>query len=699
MAIDIELKTLKQNNTSWPLTFKASNRFPIVANRVFATLENAQKYIDDTAADASAYPGIVLAVVQDEVAKNNGVYYVKSVAMTEGEKGVLVKVGGAETETADNYSEAKELSKTLVVGQLIKVTEEETIGEETYQTGFYIVESPGVISALATSTGSDDEIGALKARVDTIEGDYVTEDELETAINGIVIPNVPVQDVKYGENSLLDENGNAVLDDFAKSADVYSKTVADSTFVKSEGYVAYSDVEKSKLANIAEGAQVNVLEGVKVNNVELVIGEDKKVNIDLSAYVQKDGDKVLSTNDFTDDLKTKLEGIDEGAEVNFVKSVGDNLNVDGEGKLTVTIPQVNVPFQSVATDDKVLTLGDDGVLKSDLEFVKETIDGAEYLVVKGKNGAEIGKVATAEFTVDGILDNVKFSTEEGKENILVLTFNADSGKQDIEVDFGKYVDAYSAGTGLTLSDKAFAVDFNAVAKKSDLDALADIVGTRAEGDTDSVFTKLAALAEKNGEQDIDINAKADRSELDALAALVGKEAEGETPATGIFAELAALVEKNGEQDSAIAALENLTVNGVGIDNGTITLDSADIKLNAVIGKKEVDGSQVDRYTTDNDIQYVLNDIDTRIDAINTTIDNVTGGGVIADITAGDGINVDKTTKTNPTISVKVDDSSIKVDSNKKIAIKLKESTDNALVIEEGGLYVQAITIDGNDIEQ
>ncbi len=678
MAIDIELKTLKQNNTSWPLTFKASNRFPIVANRVFATLENAQKYIDDTAADASAYPGIVLAVVQDEVAKNNGVYYVKSVAMTEGEKGVLVKVGGAETETADNYSEAKELSKTLVVGQLIKVTEEETIGEETYQTGFYIVESPGVISALATSTGSDDEIGALKARVDTIEGDYITEDELESAINAIDMPNVPVQGVKYGEDSLLDENGIALLDDFAKSADVYLKEDANSTFVKSEGYVAYSDAEKSKLANIAEGAQVNVLEGVKVNNVELVIGEDKKVNIDLLDYVQKDGAKVLSTNDFTDDLKSKLEGIDEGAEVNFVKSVGDNLNVDGEGKLTVTIP-------SVATDDKVLTLGDDGVLKSDLEFVKETIYGDEYLVVKGKNGGVIGKVATAEFTVDGILDNVEFSTEEGKENILVLTFNADSGKQDIEVDFGKYVDAYSAGTGLTLSDKAFAVDFNAVAKKSDLDALADIVGTRDEGDTDSVFTKLAALAEKNGEQDTDINAKADKSELDALAALVGKKAEGETPATGIFAEL--------------AALEKLTVNGVGIDNGTITLDSADIKLNAVIGKKEVDGSQVDRYTIDKDIQYVLNDIDTRIDAINTTIDNVTGGGVIADITAGDGINVDKTTKTNPTISVKVDDSSIKVDSNKKIAIKLKESTDNALVIEEDGLYVQAITIDGNDIEQ
>ena len=35
--------------------------------------------------------------------------------------------------------------------------------------------------------------------------------------------------------------------------------------------------------------------------------------VDLSGYVEKDGSKVLSTNDFTNELKTKLEGIAEGA--------------------------------------------------------------------------------------------------------------------------------------------------------------------------------------------------------------------------------------------------------------------------------------------------------------------------------------------------------------------------------------------------
>lgn len=166
----------------------------------------------------------------------------------------------------------------------------------------------------------------------------------------------------------------------------------------------------------------------------------------------------------------------------------------------------DAPFQSVIEGDKILTLGEGGVLKSDLTFDKKNIDGAEYLVVAGKDGVEIGKVATAEFTVDGILDDVKFSTEEGKENILVLTFNADSGKQDIEVDFGKYVDAYNAGNGLTLANKTFAVDFTkveaagaAAAVKSEIETkLADYAKSAdvySKTDADSTFVKSEGYVE------------------------------------------------------------------------------------------------------------------------------------------------------------------------------------------------------------
>ena len=84
-----------------------------------------------------------MSVISDPVAKNNGVYYVKSVANTDPkygallDKGTLVKVGGAETEVAATYSAAVTLSNTLVVGQLIKVSGEDTVMVRHIKPGFY----------------------------------------------------------------------------------------------------------------------------------------------------------------------------------------------------------------------------------------------------------------------------------------------------------------------------------------------------------------------------------------------------------------------------------------------------------------------------------------------------------------------------------------------------------------------------------
>lgn len=66
--------------------------------------------------------------------------------------------------------------------------------------------------------------------------------------------------------------------------------------------------------------------------------------IDLSGYVQKDGAKVLSTEDYTTAEKTKLGGIAEGAQVNAIETIKVNgsalipdaqkaVNVDISGKM------------------------------------------------------------------------------------------------------------------------------------------------------------------------------------------------------------------------------------------------------------------------------------------------------------------------------------------------------------------------------
>lgn len=102
----------------------------------------------------------------------------------------------------------------------------------------------------------------------------------------------------------------------------------------------YTTAEKTKLAGIETGAQVNTLTGVKGNseaeyrtgnvnitksniglgNVDNTADADKPVSTAtqtaLSGKVDKVTGKGLSANDFTDTLKNKLDGIASGAEVN-----------------------------------------------------------------------------------------------------------------------------------------------------------------------------------------------------------------------------------------------------------------------------------------------------------------------------------------------------------------------------------------------
>ena len=101
-----------------------------------------------------------------------------------------------------------------------------------------------------------------------------------------------------------------------------------------------SSTEKTKLANIAEGAQVNIIETVKVNGTALT-PSGKTVDIEvptktsdlqndsnfvnqqslsttLQDYVQKVNGKGLSENDYTTAEKEKLRDIEAGATRNVV---------------------------------------------------------------------------------------------------------------------------------------------------------------------------------------------------------------------------------------------------------------------------------------------------------------------------------------------------------------------------------------------
>ena len=303
-----------------------------------------------------------------------------------------------------NYSAAlawaQDPNSNAAVGQFIYLAEAETIGEVTYAKGPYVVDAIGEGAVLTPLSKSVAGEQDLSGAISDLQG------EVGTLKSGLKTTDSSVNALEAKVNALpasfvtdvKDASGNSVVADGVVTLGDYA--------TKAELEDAIGDIDFSTLAT------------------KLEVSEGLALKADASTTYTKD------------EVDAAIEGV---------------IN---------QIPEA--PFQSVVEGDKVLALSEAGVLSSSLSFNKETIDGAEYLIVKGLNGVEIGKVATAEFTVDGMLDTVDWSTESGKENYLVLTFNTSSGKQAIEIDFGKYVDAYSAGEGLTLTNKSFAVDFTKV---------------------------------------------------------------------------------------------------------------------------------------------------------------------------------------------------------------------------------------------
>lgn len=365
-----------QTNQAWTLTWKASGRYPIVADRIYSTLADAQEYVDDLSATASATPGLIISVINDNT--NNGIYYIQSIAKNENGEftpGVLVKAGS----NADDLNELTQDVNTLK----IRVGAPAVSGEPaTPATGLYKeIEdlrediskiskfSIEVVSELPTSNVSETTIYLLKDKEST--QDLYTE---YIYVNG-AWENLGKQTVD--------------LTGYAKSADVYSKTEADTTFVKVVGYNSYTEEEKTKLSNIESGAQVNKIEKINVvtkdGNSELAI-TDKAVSINLSNFVKdeitvnekpltqsivlgsldikldenisriKDGniEETVYTKNSTvhavlSDISSRIDNINAivGGQIEGIASIsaGDGIAVTGE---TSTIPTVSVKLAAVS---------------------------------------------------------------------------------------------------------------------------------------------------------------------------------------------------------------------------------------------------------------------------------------------------------------------------------------------------------------
>ena len=118
-----------------------------------------------------------------------------------------------------------------------------------------------------------------------------------------------VDDVLVNGRSVLNENKKALI----------TKEIVKDAYESNADTNAFTDADKAKLDGIEAGAQVNKVEDVQLDGETVV--NAKKQAILTGAAIKKSYEAQPNTNAFTDAEKTKLDGIEAGAQVNKVEDV------------------------------------------------------------------------------------------------------------------------------------------------------------------------------------------------------------------------------------------------------------------------------------------------------------------------------------------------------------------------------------------
>ena len=225
-----------------------------------------------------------------------------------------------------------------------------------------------------------------------------------------------------------------------------------------------------------------------------IAGKADKTYVDdkLAKKVDKVTGKGLSTNDYTTAEKTKLSGIAANAQVNVIESVkvnGAALKVTDKA-VNVVVPAATVT--GVKSGDKVLALAN----KELSTTLGLTYDSATKKInLTGIGSAVIASVDATDFIKDGMVEGVSF---DPKTKNLTITFNTESGKEDIEVDLSDLVDTYTAGTGITITGNSIAVNTSTIATVASVNEVKAKAETAVQTVSASGTAPLTLSASKTG---------------------------------------------------------------------------------------------------------------------------------------------------------------------------------------------------------
>ena len=439
--------TKKQSNMSWTITWKAAGRYPIVADRIYATLADAQAYVDDTSATASAVPGLVISVVNDPIEKNNGIYYVSKIANTEdaeksgfpiSAKGELVKAGsGAGSMTSANFEvvDGKVTAATADnIGQIIYITE----GTEDYPAGPYIVTGIGSVSRLGTTSATGNIAGDVETLKTDVNNLKAKDTELANSIAGVSDKaDLNKTAVEKLNGVVFDQDGVLVL---AKSSDVYTKGEINGTLADYVKVDTYNEFVESTASNFQS-----------INNTINGLGD------------------TYATITFVDDVKTSVQTLSGTVDTKAAQS--DLEAATGRIDTLETAVNETIP-KTYATKTELQGLADTvNALPSYTITKADSADegfAASYKLMKGETqvGATINipKDMVVESGVVRKLTEDEVAASKGEANVEYIVLTLSNATDDkLYIKASSLVDIYKKGDYVTISDdKVISVDVDSV---------------------------------------------------------------------------------------------------------------------------------------------------------------------------------------------------------------------------------------------
>lgn len=360
----------------WYKVFQRNLDKPIDRSSLFGSLEDAEKYIlgdgsDSRGLGTTSYIGQVIAVYENSKVD---VYVIDEDSSVESGK-KLSPIGGTDTIIVDTYADALAASVNAKVGQLIRLTTDSNYPAEAenptkYSAGFYIVITANNILSLSTSTGADDEIGALSnlitaltARVDEIESKInalYSGEELDvykkSEVDGLLGDKVDAQ--KYAEDKTDLEDSIKEKLDSSFVNDTYTPEIAE---INAElGKKIDSSVVESTYATIATVSSMQSVLDDKIDAATVTtnyatkheLGDGLKDKADTT-YV--DG-QINSTKAGV--YKYGIDSDDSGLVYTLYQT--EAFLADGQQSTKTTVGTINIPKDLMVTSGDVETVTVEG---------------------------------------------------------------------------------------------------------------------------------------------------------------------------------------------------------------------------------------------------------------------------------------------------------------------------------------------------